>query len=266
MLHAVQICFVTGLWTRSQSLRHFQPNHRCRTMATKRKSALKGEGAAAAGEEPPAKSAKASKGRAAAAGADGAKDGRRRCDWLTGNDALYNAYHDEEWGVPSRDDQHLFEMVCLEGAQAGLSWLTVLKKRDAFRARFHAFDIDKVAAMSGAEIEAALQDASIIRSRAKLDAFVANAKAAQSIQKEHGSLAAYLWSFVGDKPVQNAYKKLSEVPCETAVSKEMSAALKKKGMKYAGPKIMYAFMQAVGMVNDHTVGCLRHQQVRDMSN
>lgn len=182
---------------------------------------------------------------------------KQRCPWC-GTDPLYVAYHDEEWGVPSRDDRHLFEMLCLEGQQAGLSWITVLKKRDNYRRVFFRFDPRKVARMTDADCEALLQDAGIIRHIGKLTAIRDNAVATLAVQKEFGSLAAYVWSFVQDRPVRNRVRDYRQAPASTSLSDALAKDLKKRGFRFVGSTTVYAFMQAVGMVNDHEAGCFRH--------
>ncbi len=167
-------------------------------------------------------------------------------------------YHDEEWGVPSWDDRHLYEMLVLEGAQAGLSWATILRKREAYRRAFAGFDAARVAAFADADRARLLADAGIVRNRLKVDAAIANARAVLVVQREHGSLAAFLWQFAGGAPIRNAWRTAAEVPAQTAASQAMSKALLRRGFRFVGPTICYAFMQAVGMVNDHTVGCFRH--------
>jgi DNA-3-methyladenine glycosylase I len=177
-----------------------------------------------------------------------------RCRWSQGLDPLYLTYHDEEWGVPSHDDLHLFEMLVLEGAQAGLSWSTILRKRDGYRRAFAGFDPSKVARFKDAKVERLMQDASIVRNRAKIEATVSNARATLVAQREHGSLDAYLWSFVGGRPKTNRWRSLGDIPAETDESKAMSKALKSKGFRFVGPTICYAFMQAVVQVQQRTVG------------
>lgn len=181
-----------------------------------------------------------------------------RCPWC-GDDPLYVRYHDEEWGVPSREDHHLFEMLCLEGQQAGLSWITVLKKRERYREVFHRFDPHRVATMTDAECEALLQDAGVIRHRGKLTAIRDNAVAALAVQREFGSLSAYFWGFVGQQPVINRLASYREAPAVTPVSDRLSKDLKKRGFRFVGSTTVYAFMQAVGMVNDHETGCFRYR-------
>lgn len=183
-----------------------------------------------------------------------------RCAWA-GSDPLYLAYHDQEWGVPVHDDRLLFEFLVLEGAQAGLSWITILRKRDAYRVAFDQFDPAKVAAYDDAKIEALLQNPGIVRNRLKLRAAVLNARGVLAIQDEFGSFAAYLWGFVGGQPRRNAWTSMREIPAETEESRAMSTALLKRGFKFVGPTICYAFMQACGLVNDHTVDCFRYDQV-----
>ncbi len=182
--------------------------------------------------------------------------GRVRCPWC-GEDPLYRAYHDEEWGVPSRDDRHLYELLVLEGAQAGLSWITVLRKREAYRRAFEGFDPAKVAAFGPERIEAMLQDPGLVRNRAKLASAVSNARGVLDLQREYGSFAAYLWSFVGGRQLRPVRRALAEVPAETPESRALSKDLKRRGFKFVGPTIMYAFMQAAGLVDDHIEGCWR---------
>ena len=181
-----------------------------------------------------------------------------RCGWVPESDPLYAAYHDEEWGVPSHDERHLFEMLILEGAQAGLSWSTILRKREGYREAFASFDAARVARFDGRDIERLMQNPEIVRNRAKIEATIANARATL----ETDSLDGLLWSFVGGSPRQNSWKTVAEVPAETAESKAMSKELKRRGFRFVGPTICYAFMQAVGMVNDHTAGCFRYAEVR----
>lgn len=183
-----------------------------------------------------------------------------RCVWA-GSDPLYLAYHDQEWGVPVHDDRLLFEFLVLEGAQAGLSWITILRKRDAYRVAFDQFDPAKVAAYDDAKIEALLQNPGIVRNRLKVRAAVLNARGVLAIQDEFGSFAAFLWGFVGGQPRRNAWTSMREIPAETDESRAMSKALLKRGFKFVGPTICYAFMQACGLVNDHTVDCFRYDQV-----
>lgn len=187
-----------------------------------------------------------------------------RCEWAEQNDRE-REYHDLEWGVPLRDDQRLFEMICLEGAQAGLSWDTILKKRDNYRRIFHNFDIEKCAEMSDEYISEALLDAGIIRNKLKVNSVRSNAQAALKMIEEHGSLVNYIWSFVDNQPIDNHIKKMSDVPATTDLSDGMSKQLKKDGFKFVGGTICYAFMQAVGMVNDHQMNCDQYRKVKELS-
>ena len=180
-----------------------------------------------------------------------------RCPWA-GNDPLYIRYHDEEWGVPSHDDRHLFEMLILEGAQAGLSWITILRKRENYRRLFHDFDAEKIARFTAEDIARCLADPGIVRNRLKVESTVLNARAALAVREEFGSLEAFLWQFVNGSPIQNERRSLAEVPARTEESDAMSKALKKRGFKFIGTTICYAFMQATGMVNDHLITCPRH--------
>jgi len=189
---------------------------------------------------------------------------KNRCAWC-GSDPLYMAYHDNEWGVPVRDDRRLFEMLILEGAQAGLSWLTILKKRENYRRAFHDFDAARISAFSQDEIKRLLQDAGIVRNRLKIEAAVKNAGGVLDIIEEYGSLAVFLWRYVDNRPRQNGWQSLSELPVKTAQSDLMSRDLKKRGFNFVGSTICYAFMQAVGMVNDHTVNCFRHAEIKAMA-
>lgn len=186
---------------------------------------------------------------------------KNRCAWV-GDDSIYIRYHDEEWGVPVYDDQKQFEFLILEGAQAGLSWITILKRREGYRRVFHDFDIQKVAKMSEREIEAALQDPGIIRNKLKVRATVKNAQVFLEIQKEFGSFCSYIWAFVGDKPIVNSWQKIDEIPATSPESDALSKDLKKRGMSFVGSTIMYAHMQAVGLVNDHTTDCFRYATVQ----
>lgn len=183
-----------------------------------------------------------------------------RCPWCLGDD-LYLAYHDTEWGVPSHDDRHLFEMLILEGAQAGLSWLTILKKRENYRRAYHGFDVNRIARYDDKDVARLLADAGIVRNRLKVAASIANAQAAIKVKKEFGSLDACLWSFVQGQPMQNRRRTMADLPARTAESDAMSRDLLKRGFKFVGSTICYAFMQAVGMVNDHLVTCPRHRQL-----
>ena len=185
----------------------------------------------------------------------------RRCEWVPEGDALYLAYHDEEWGVPSRDDRHLFEMLILEGAQAGLSWSTILRKRERYRTVFSGFDAAKVARFTRARVERLLADPGIVRNRAKVEAAVGNARAALGVAGEFGSLHTYLWGFLGGKSIRNRWRTIGEIPAETDESRAMSKDLKRRGFRFVGPTICYAFMQAVGMVNDHVTTCFRWAEI-----
>ena len=185
---------------------------------------------------------------------------RVRCEWA-GDDPRMLEYHDAEWGTPSHDDVHLFEMLILEGAQAGLSWSTILNKREAYRRAFSGFDPAKVARFREARIEKLMAEPGIVRNRAKIEATVANAKGALNVQKEYGSLADYLWSFVDGKPIANRPRSLSDIPSESDESRAMSKALKQRGFRFVGPTICYAFMEAVGLVNDHVGDCFRHGEI-----
>jgi DNA-3-methyladenine glycosylase I len=180
-------------------------------------------------------------------------DGRTRCEWA-GSDPLYVAYHDEEWGVPMRDARSLFELLCLEGAQAGLAWITILRKRDGYRAAFEGFDPERMAAYDDDDRARLLGDARIVRNRAKVDAFIGNARAFLAEQ----DFAGLLWSFVDDEPIVNRWRTLAEIPAETERSKALSKALRARGFRFVGPTICYAFMQSAGLVNDHVIGCFRH--------
>ena len=183
----------------------------------------------------------------------------QRCHWAGGSDALMCDYHDTEWGVPLHDDRALFEFLILEGAQAGLSWRTVLNKRGNYRKAFHHFEIARVAAMTDRDLEQRLLDPGIIRNRLKVSSTRDNAMAALKVIEEFGSLDAYLWSFVDGKPLVNAWRESSEVPASTELSDRMSKALKKRGFRFVGTTICYSLMQATGMINDHLVRCFRHK-------
>jgi DNA-3-methyladenine glycosylase I len=187
-------------------------------------------------------------------------DGKARCPW-PGSDPLYVAYHDTEWGVPERDDRALFEKLLLDGFQAGLSWITILRKRDAFRRAFDGFDPELIAAWGPERVEVLMNDAGIVRNRAKIESAVRSARAYLAIQERQG-FSAFLWDFVDGRAVQNSFAVPSQVPAETDVSRKMSKALRAEGFNFVGPTIVYAFMQAVGMVNNHLVGCFRHEEVR----
>ncbi|NVN98025.1 MAG: DNA-3-methyladenine glycosylase I [Geobacteraceae bacterium] len=188
-----------------------------------------------------------------------------RCGWA-GTDPLYCAYHDNEWGVPVRDDRLLFEFLILEGAQAGLSWITILRKREAYRVAFDNFDVETVSRYDEAKVAELLANAGIVRNRLKIRSAISNAKAFIAVQREFGSFANYIWGFVDGKTLQNSRAGLSEVPASTELSDRISKDLKKRGFNFVGSTIIYAFMQAIGMVNDHTVDCFRHGEPgRDLS-
>jgi DNA-3-methyladenine glycosylase I len=188
---------------------------------------------------------------------------KTRCAWA-GDDPLYVRYHDREWGVPLHDDRRLFEFLVLEGAQAGLSWITILKKRENYRKAFDGFDPEKVAAFGENKNAALLADAGLVRNRLKISAAVRNAHAFLEIQGEFGSFDAYLWRFVDGRPKQNRWKVLTEVPAETSESRALSKDLIRRGCSFVGPTICYAFMQAVGMVNDHLMSCFRYEEIARM--
>lgn len=186
---------------------------------------------------------------------------KQRCTWA-GNDALYQDYHDTEWGVPLHDDQRLFEFLILEGAQAGLSWITILRKRANYRAAFDDFDAARIAAYSANKIESLLQNPGIVRNRLKVEAAVVNAQKFLEVQDELGSFDQFIWQFVEGKPKQNRWASLADIPASTPESDAMSKELKRRGFKFVGPTICYAHMQATGMVNDHTTNCFRHKELR----
>jgi len=186
---------------------------------------------------------------------------KKRCAWST-HKQIDQDYHDTEWGVPVHDDRLLFEFICLEGAQAGLSWTTILAKRENYRKAFNNFDAKKIIRYVPAKIEKLLQDPGIVRNKLKINSVVTNAHAFLEVQKEFGSFDKYLWGFVGGKPVVNKWKTMADVPVSTAISDALSKDLKKRGFKFIGTTICYAFMQAVGMVNDHTTNCFRYNQVK----
>jgi DNA-3-methyladenine glycosylase I len=191
--------------------------------------------------------------------ADGA---RSRCAW-PGSDPLYIAYHDLEWGVPVHDDRLLFEFLTLEGAQAGLSWITIMRKRQAYREAFAGFEPETVARFNRAKVARLLADAGIVRNRLKVESAITNARAFLKVQEEFGSFDAYQWRFVGGRPIRNAWKRVGDIPASTPVSDAMSRDLKKRGFRFVGSTICYAHMQAVGMVNDHTVDCFRWRELGD---
>ncbi len=185
----------------------------------------------------------------------------RRCEWAPEGDPVYLAYHDEEWGVPERDDRRLYELLVLEGAQAGLSWATILHKREGYRRAFAGFDPEAVARFGRADVERLLGDAGIVRNRLKVESAIANAHATLAIQEERGSLAAYLWDVVGGEPKVNRWTSLGEIPSETEESRALSKDLKRRGFRFVGPTVCYAFMQAAGLVNDHVVSCFRYRDL-----
>ena len=185
---------------------------------------------------------------------------RTRCSWV-GSDPLYQAYHDEEWGVPVHNDRLLFEFLILEGAQAGLSWITILRKRAAYRIAFAGFDPEVVALFDGAKVAELLANPGIVRNRLKVESTITNARAFLEVQEEFGSFASYQWRFVDGSPLQNSWPSLKEVPASTPLSDAFSRDLKKRGFRFVGSTICYAYMQAVGMVNDHTVDCFRWQEI-----
>jgi DNA-3-methyladenine glycosylase I len=184
---------------------------------------------------------------------------KTRCAWA-GDSEIYQAYHDQEWGVPLHDERALFEFLILEGAQAGLSWITILKKREAYREAFDNFDIARVARYDERKLAALLQNPGIVRNRLKLQSAVINAQKFQAVQEEFGSFDAFIWGFTGGAPRQNHWRSLSELPASTDISDVMSKELKRRGFKFVGSTICYAFMQATGMVNDHTTDCFRYKQ------
>jgi DNA-3-methyladenine glycosylase I len=186
---------------------------------------------------------------------------KTRCAWA-GSDPLYIAYHDEEWGVPEHDDRRLFEFLVLDGAQAGLSWLTILKKRENYRRAFGQFDLRRVAGFDCQKVKELLRDPGIIRNARKIESAIQNAKAVLEVQREFGSFDEYLWRFVGGKPTQNAWRTLEAIPASTPVSDRLSKDLKRRGFTFVGSIICYAFMQATGMVNDHVVSCFRYERLR----
>jgi DNA-3-methyladenine glycosylase I len=186
---------------------------------------------------------------------------QRRCSWAPLDDPAYLAYHDEEWGVPLHVDARLFEMLTLEGAQAGLSWSTILHKREGYRRAFAGFDAAKVARFTDAKVERLLQDPLIVRNRLKVASTVANARATLAVREEFGSLDAYLWGLVGGAPLVNRWRGMGDIPAETPVSRAMSKDLKRRDFRFVGPTVCYAFMQATGMVNDHVRSCFRYREL-----
>jgi DNA-3-methyladenine glycosylase I len=194
---------------------------------------------------------------------DSPNEALTRCGWVDGRaagDAMLR-YHDEEWGVPQHDDRALFELLTLEGAQAGLSWETVLRRREGYRRAFEGFNIERIAAYDEDDVERLMQDAGIIRNRAKINATMGNARAVAAVRQEFGSLDAYLWRFAGGTSKVNQFESLSELPAQTAESRAMSKDLQRRGFRFVGPTICYAFMQAAGLVNDHVVGCFRYVEI-----
>ena len=185
----------------------------------------------------------------------------RRCAWAPAGDSLYEAYHDNEWGVPVYDDQKIFEFLVLESAQAGLSWITVLRKRENYRKAFAGFNPQKIARFTGKDVAKLLKNAGIIRNRMKIEAAINNAKHFLEIQKDFGTFSKYIWSFVGGKPIKNRFRKHMDLPAKTEIAQRLSDDLKSRGFKFLGPTIIYAHMQATGMVNDHTVDCFRYNQL-----
>jgi len=183
-----------------------------------------------------------------------------RCSWC-GNDPLYVAYHDEVWGVPVKNDRTLFEFLTLEGAQAGLSWITILRKREGYLKAFHDFDIERVSRMTEDECLDLMQNPAIVRNRLKIFSTVSNAAAVLKVQKEHGSFSDFMWSYTNHIPIVNSFSSMSQIPAKTELAEAISKELKKKGFRFVGPTIIYAFMQAVGMVNDHATHCFRYSEV-----
>lgn len=214
------------------------------------------EGTAGAGAPPPPSNPWAA--RTITVGADGVA----RCAWGVEGDLLYRAYHDEEWGRPSRDERHLFEMLVLEGAQAGLSWSTILRKREGYRRAFAGFDPAAVAAFDDADVARLLGDAGIVRNRLKVESAIASARAVLALRESGEDLVGLLWGFVGGAPLDARRANLGELPAETAESRAMSRELKRRGFRFVGPTVCYAFMQAAGLVNDHVVGCAAGEEIR----
>jgi len=184
-----------------------------------------------------------------------------RCSWVPEGDELYAEYHDEEWGVPERDDRALYELLTLEGAQAGLSWSTILRKREGYRRAFADFEPEAVARFGQARVEELLQDSGIVRNRLKVESAVENARRVLEVQEELGTFSDLLWGFVDGEPLVGGWKTLADLPAETAVSKAMSKELKRRGFRFVGPTVCYAFMQAAGLVNDHVVSCFRYRDL-----
>ena len=188
-------------------------------------------------------------------------DTRLRCGWAPAGDELYLEYHDREWGVPSHDDRHLYEMLVLEGAQAGLSWATILHKREGYRRAFEGFEPAVVARFGDRDIERLLADSGIVRNRLKVESAVSNARCVLDVQEADGSFAAYLWSFVGGAPIVGSWRTLAELPAETAESRAMSKDLKRRGFRFVGPTVCYSLMQSTGMAQDHVVDCFRFAEI-----
>ena len=185
---------------------------------------------------------------------------KKRCEWC-GDDPLYVSYHDDEWGVPVHDDRRLFEFLVLEGAQAGLSWLTILKKRANYRKAFDGFAVERVARYGRQDIARLLHDPGIVRNRLKIEAAIKNARGVLAIREEYGSFDTFLWGYVNGSPIRNTWKRITDIPAETKESGRISKELRKRGFNFVGPTICYAFMQAVGMVNDHIVDCFRYREI-----
>lgn len=186
----------------------------------------------------------------------------KRCDWVPENNKPYQDYHDKEWGIPSNNDKHLFEMLILEGAQAGLSWSTILMKRENYRKAFDNFDAKKIAKYNEKKFNQLMKNEGIVRNRLKIRSAINNAIIFLDIQKESGSFSKYIWKFVNNKPIKNKFKKLKDLPAKTEISDKISKDLKKRGMNFVGSTIIYAFMQAVGMVNDHQTNCFRYKSLK----
>jgi len=189
---------------------------------------------------------------------------KNRCTWC-GSDALYIAYHDDEWGIPIHDDSLLFEFLILEGAQAGLSWITILRKRENYRKAFHDFDHERIAKYTDTDVNRLLADPGIVRNRLKIESVIKNARGVIKIQEEFGSLDSYLWRYVEDTSKQNDWKSMADLPAKTDISEMMSKDLKKRGFNFVGPTICYAFMQAAGLVNDHTSDCFRYEEIKKLT-
>ncbi len=187
-----------------------------------------------------------------------------RCKWA-GEELMMRDYHDTEWGVPVYDDRELFEFLILEGAQAGLSWSTILKRRQGYREAFENFDVNKIARYADSDLERLVQDERIIRNKLKIKSAINNAKHFLEVQKEFGSFSKYIWQFVNNEPIQNDFSKLSEIPATTPLSNEISKDMKKRGFNFIGPTICYALMQSIGMVNDHVISCYRYEQIKALS-